>query len=50
VGKPFVQSVLWVQAADAEPHQFPHCGLFDAAGAAKPTLQSLAEVRQKHLR
>lgn len=47
--KPSVQSVQWTHASDAEPHQFPHCGLIDARGTAKPALQSLRTVRQKHL-
>ena len=48
--KPYVQGVQWVQVRDAEPHQFPHCGLFDAADQPKPALQRLGELREAHLR
>jgi hypothetical protein len=48
--KPTVQGVLWTHFSDAEPHQFPFCGLVDADGNAKPVLQRLRELRAKHLR
>jgi hypothetical protein len=47
--KPSVQSVCWAHFSDAEPHQFPHCGLSDAQGTAKPALQSLRKLRETHL-
>src|SRR5438132_347049 len=50
VCKPYVRAVHWVHARDAEPHLFPHCGLFDARGNAKPALRSLRALRDKHLR
>ncbi|HEY7308573.1 MAG TPA: endo-1,4-beta-xylanase [Gemmataceae bacterium] len=48
--KPFVQSVRWTHARDAEPHQFPHCGVFDAQDAPKPALRKLRELRETHLK
>jgi hypothetical protein len=48
--KPTVQGVLWTHFSDAEQHQFPHCGLLDAEGNAKPVLQHLRELREQHLR
>ena len=48
--KPFVQGVLWTYPCDAEPHQFPHAGLFDAAGQPKPALAALRHLREIHLR
>jgi hypothetical protein len=48
--KPYVQGVQWIHVRDAERHQFPHCGLFDAADQAKPALQQLRELRESHLR
>src|SRR5262249_25506521 len=48
--KPPVQGVQWTHLADAEPHQFPHCGLVDAKGAAKPALARLRTLREKFLR
>jgi hypothetical protein len=48
--KPSVRGVQWVHASDAAPHQFPHCGLFDANGDPKPAVQKLRELRENHLR
>jgi hypothetical protein len=47
--KPFVQGVQWTHLADAQPHLFPHCGLLDPQGTARPALQVLAELRREHL-
>jgi hypothetical protein len=41
-----VQVLLWNQLSDAEPHEFPHGGLFDASGKAKPTLKVLRDLRK----
>ena len=48
--KPSVKAVNWVHLADAAPHQFPHCGLFDAENRPKPALKRLQELREHHLR
>jgi hypothetical protein len=48
--KPAVQGVFWAHLSDAAPHQFPHCGLVDAAGNLKPALDRLRELREEHLR
>jgi Glycosyl hydrolase family 10 len=48
--KQWVQAVHWAHVSDAEPHQFPHCGLLDADNRPKPVLHRLRELRQKHLR
>jgi hypothetical protein len=48
--KPYVRGISWVQLSDAEPHQFPHSGLVDAAGAARPVMDRLRILREKHLR
>jgi hypothetical protein len=48
--KPYVQAIHWTHVSDADPHQFPHCGLFDGQGKAKPALERLRELREKHLR
>jgi hypothetical protein len=50
LGKPYTQAVHWAHVSDAEPHTFPHAGLFDAAGHARPALAVLRELRDKHLR
>jgi hypothetical protein len=41
-----VQVMLWNQLSDAEPHEFPSSGLFDAKGKAKPTLGLLRDLRK----
>ena len=50
LAKPGVQGVIWSQVCDSEPHRFPHAGLLDANGRAKPALATLAAVRQNHLK
>ena len=50
LAKPYVQAVHWAHWSDAEPHQFPHCGLVDADGRVKPAAQALQDLRSKHLR
>jgi hypothetical protein len=47
--KPSVRTVQWCHWSDAEPHQFPNCGLVEAAGHVKPALQELARLRAEHL-
>jgi len=46
LAKPAVRGVVWNQLRDGVPHDFPHGGLFDAHGRAKPTLRTLAAIRQ----
>jgi hypothetical protein len=48
--KPFVEGVNWVHYSDAEPHQFPHCGVIDDAGQPKAALQHLGALRKAHLK
>lgn len=50
ISKPFVRAVHWAHLADAHPHQFPHCGLLDLQGNAKPALQELSNLRAEHLK
>ncbi len=49
LARPSVQVLLWNQLADAEPHEFPNSGLFDAKGKDKPTLALLRELRKSCL-
>ncbi|MFO0811005.1 MAG: endo-1,4-beta-xylanase [Gemmataceae bacterium] len=49
-GKPFVRGVQWTHLSDATYHQFPHCGLLDAAGAPKPALARIKQLRDEHFR
>ena len=44
-----VQVVLWNQLSDKRPHEFPHSGLFDGKGQAKPLLQTMRELRKNYL-
>jgi GH35 family endo-1,4-beta-xylanase len=48
--KPYVQGVHWTHFRDAEPHQFPHCGVVDPRDQVKPALQKLCEIRETHLK
>jgi Glycosyl hydrolase family 10 len=48
--KPTVQGIVWSHLSDADPHQLPHCGLYDAANDPKPALGRLEELRKRHLR
>ena len=50
LAKPCVAGVFWNQLRDAEPHEFPHAGLFDSHNNPKPALKTLAAIRQAHLR
>jgi hypothetical protein len=50
LAKPLVQGIFWNQLRDAEPHAFPHGGLFDLRRHPKPALRHLASLRQAHLR
>lgn len=47
--KPYIQGVTWTHWDDRADHIFPHCGLIDAAGQAKPALAALKGLRDKHL-
>jgi hypothetical protein len=48
--KPYVRGVSWCQLSDAEPHQFPNCGLIDPQGSPKPAVQALRTLRERYLR
>jgi hypothetical protein len=45
--KPFVRSVTWLQPSDAEPHLYPHAGLFRPDGTPKPLLEWLRRFRRE---
>lgn len=49
LAKPAVHALLWNQCADSDPHDYPHAGLIDATGRAKPALNTLARLRREHL-
>ncbi len=49
LAKNAVQIVLWNQLSDAEPHHYPHSGLFDAVDNPKPALEALRKIRQQYL-
>ena len=50
LAKGVVQSVHWAHLSDAQPHQFPHCGLYDSRNQPRPVLDSLRALREQHLR
>ena len=47
--KPWVQGIVWNQLDDAQPHDFPHGGLFAMTGEAKPLMGELTSIRREHL-
>ena len=50
LSKPALHAVVWNQLSDAEPHEFPHSGVLDHAGNAKPLLSVLAGIRKRTAR
>ncbi len=48
--KPYLQAVRWCHLSDAQPHQFPNCGLIAPDGAPRPALAVLRGLRERHLR
>jgi hypothetical protein len=49
LGKSLVQAILWNQLSDAQPHEFPHGGIFDANSHPKPIFETLCSFRNEHL-
>jgi hypothetical protein len=49
LAKQCVQGIIWNQLHDGQRHPFPHGGLIDSQGIAKPVLQALAAIRREHL-
>jgi hypothetical protein len=49
VAKPFVRSVMWGVASDANPGPFPHGGLLRADGSAKPMVEWMKKFRRGFL-
>lgn len=49
VAKQSVHALIYNQATDQLAHDFPHAGLWDSQGRAKPWLSQLARFRQQFL-
>jgi hypothetical protein len=49
VAKQAVHGVLWNQYTDSDPHRWPHSGLVDTTGAAKPIAEVMAALRRAHV-
>ena len=49
LSKQNLHGVVWNRLADAPARDFPHGGLFDVRGKAKPVLDSLTRIRQEHV-
>jgi hypothetical protein len=47
LAKSSVQAIFWNQWSDNVQHDFPHSGLIDKSGKAKPSLKAIAEMRKK---
>jgi hypothetical protein len=45
LAKPYVRSVTWMTACDAQPHLYPHSGLFRTDGTPKPLFAWLQSLR-----
>jgi len=50
LAKPSVHGIFWSQLRDAEPHDFPHGGLFDLRRQVKPALRQLGAIRSAYLK
>jgi len=50
LSKRAVYGIMFNQLSDAQPHDFPHGGLFGAEGRPKPALATLAALRKYHLK
>jgi hypothetical protein len=48
LSKGLVQVILWNQLSDADPHHYPHGGIFDAEGKPKSALEALRAIRQRY--
>ncbi|MFI5455298.1 MAG: endo-1,4-beta-xylanase [Isosphaerales bacterium] len=49
VAKPFVRTLSWLQASDANPHLYPHAGLFRPDQTPKPLLSWIQMLRNETL-
>lgn len=49
VAKQSVHALIFNQATDQLPHEFPHGGLWDANGKSKAVLSQIARLRQQYL-
>ncbi len=49
LARPTVQVVLWDQLTDGVAHRFPHAGLFDAQGQAKPIVSLMRDLQKSCL-
>ena len=49
LAKPYVRSVHWINTRDADPHVYPHSGLFDANDRPKPLLDWMKGFRKTYL-
>jgi len=50
LAKPYVRTVQWAHWSDAQPHEFPNCGLVDPQDRIKAAVQELAKLRTEHLK
>ena len=49
LSKNCVQAIVWNQFDDRQPHDYPHGGLLDHNGKAKPALGALRSIREEYL-
>lgn len=48
LAKPYVVAIFWNHLSDAQPHRFPHAGLFDASHRPKAAFGDLQRLRSVH--
>jgi len=49
LAKQAVQAIFWNQLRDDLPHDYPHGGLFDIRGRAKPAVQNIISLRRQFI-
>lgn len=50
LAKKTVHGLIWNQLTDADPHEFPHGGLFDVNNSPKPLIGAIEAIRKSHLK
>jgi hypothetical protein len=49
LARPSIQGIVWNAASDAQPHEFPHSGLFGADDRPKPIVDAFTRLRREHV-
>ncbi len=49
LSRPYIHGVFWGKLTDRDPGDYPHSGLYDVEGRAKPAVEALRSVRRRCL-